>query len=330
MNHSSSRRTFLVSTAAAGATLGLPSLALAQAYPDKGKPIKVIVPFPVGASVDASARAYSQAMGEILGATFVVDNRTGADGVIGLQAVKQAAPDGYTMLFTSISTQAVNPHLFKQLSYDPLKDFTPLAATLKGTLMLCVGPSMSSFKSAREFADAAKASPGKYTYASVSATTRLAGEMIGKAVGAKLLNVPYRNYADLVSDLLSGRVDMVVADLPTATSYLKQGMRPLGVVASTRIPGLPAVPTFQEQGIPGLDLVGWHGAYVPANTPVAVVATLRDAVVRAAKSKVVKDFNSNNGVEPLDLVGDQFAAFQRAEYEKWGRAAREAGLQGTL
>lgn len=330
MAHPYSRRNLLTAAAAVGATLGMPPPASAQSFPDKTKPIKGLCPFPAGSTADTVGRAYAQAMSEILGANVVIENRPGAEGVIGLQAAKTAPADGYTMLFTSLSTQVVNPHLFKRLTYDPLKDFIPLAGTIKSVLLMNVGPSLSSFKSAQEFIEAAKANPGKYSCASVSATTRLAGQMLAKAAGIKLLNVPYKNWSDLTSDLLSGRVDILVADGPAVVPYLKLGMRSLAAAASTRVPSLPEVPTLQEQGVPGPDIVGWHAAYVPAKTPAAVVTTLRDAVRQAAKSRVVKDYFSTFGVEPLDLASEEFAAFQRAEFDKWGEAVREAGLQGTL
>lgn len=329
MDRTFSRRA-MMAAAAAAASLGVPFLARAQAYPEKGKVIKAISPFSAGSSPDTLARAYAQAISEIVGTSVVVENRPGGESVIGLQAAKMAPPDGYTMLFTSLSTQVVNPHLFKQLAYEPLKDFIPLAGTLKVTLAMFVGPSMAQYKSAKEFVEAARANPGKFTYASGSATTRLAGEMIAKAANIKMVNVPYRNIAEIFGDMIGGRVDFFVTDLPTATPFTKQGVRALAVAGPARLAAIPDVPTFEEQGIPGVSVVGWHGAYLPANTPPAVVATLRDAVRQSTKSKVVKDYYATFGVEPLELAGEEFAAFQRSEFERWGRAVRDAGMQGTL
>jgi tripartite-type tricarboxylate transporter receptor subunit TctC len=325
-----SRRSVLAAAAATAATLGMPGPAAAQAFPDKNRPIRGIAPAPVGSTVDTLARAYAQAMGEALGTTIVIENRPGAEGSIGMQAVKSSPADGHTLLFTSSSTQVVSPHLFKQMAYDPLKDFIPLGGTMKVTLLMVVGPSLASFKTMKEFVEAAKASPGKFSYASVSATTRLAGEMISKAAGIKLLNVPYKSYSDLTSDLISGRVDILVADVPSTAPLYKQGVRPFAVAGSSRLAAVPDVPTMQEQGMPGLEIVGWHAAYAPANTPATTVAALRDALRKATTSKVVKDFYSNFGTDALDLVGEDFAAFQRTEFEKWGKAVSEAGMQGTL
>jgi tripartite-type tricarboxylate transporter receptor subunit TctC len=329
MAHPYSRRTALKTAGAIAATLGLPSLTLAQSFPDKSKPIKGIAPAAAGTTVDTLARAYAQAMSEILGTNVVIENRAGAEGVIGLQAAKTAAPDGYTIMFTSVSTQSVNPHLFKELTYDPLKDFIPLGGTMKVPLLMNAGPKLP-FKTAREFVEAAKAEPGKYTYASISATTRLSGEMFAKAAGIKLLNVPYKSFADFVSDVLAGRTNIYFADGAAVLPYAAQGMRSLATATATRVARFPDLPTMAEQGVPGLDIVGWHAAYVPANTPAAVVTVLRDALQKAVSSKVVKDYISNSGNEPLALFGEEFAAFQRAEYDKWGRAVRDAGLAGTL
>lgn len=323
-----SRRTALKAAAALGTAL-LPSLGRAQSFPDKSKPIKGIAPFAAGTTVDTLARAYAQALGEILGTNVVVENRAGAEGVIGIQAAKTAAPDGYTLLFTSVSTQSVNPHLFKQLTYDPLKDFIGLGGTMKVPLLMNAGPKLP-FKSAREFVEAAKAQPGKYSYASISATTRLSGEMFAKAAGIQLLNVPYKSFADFISDVLAGRTDIYFADAAAVLPYANQGMRSLATATAARVARFPDLPTMAEQGVPGLDIVGWHAAYVPANTPRPVVATLVDALRKATDSKVVKDYLATAGNEPLKLYGDEFVAFERAEHEKWGKAVRDAGLAGTL
>lgn len=322
------RRQFLAA-AAAGALLDSPFAAFAQSFPEKGKQIRGISPYAVGSTGDTLARAYAQAMSESMGTTVIIDNRPGAEGVIGVQAVKAAPADGYTMLFTSLSTQVVNPHLFKKLSYDPLTDLIPLAGTMRTALCMTVSPTLP-FKSAKEFIDAAKAAPGKYSYASISATTRVAGETLAKTTGAKLLNVPYKQFGDLMADLLTGRVDIFMIDPPSVLPFTKQGVRVFATAASKRLPAFPDVPTFQELGYAGLEIPGWHAAYAPAKTPPEVVAVLRDSVQKAGQSKYVKDYYSRFGMEPLDLVGDQLAAFQKAEYDKWGKAVHDAGLTGIL
>lgn len=308
---------------------GLPSLARAQSYPDRSRPIRGIAPASAGTTTDSVARVYAQALSEILGTSVVIDNRAGAQGVIGLQAVKTAPPDGYTIMFTSISTQAINPHLFKQIGYDALADFIPLAGTMKSILLMNAGSSVKA-NSAREFIAAAKANPGKYAVGSISATTRLAGEMFAKAAGISLLSVPYKSHSDLTSDLLSGRIDLYFADQGAIGPYYKMGLRSLAACSSARSKSLPDVPTMQEQGVAGLEIIGWHGAYAPANTPRAITSVLQDALRQASNSKPVRNYFSTFGTEPLELVGEEFAAYNRAEFERWGVAVREAGLAGTL
>ena len=323
-----SRRGFIAAAGALGATFGLPAPGLAQAFPDKSRPIKGIVPFSAGATVDALARIYAVQMGEILGTSILIDNRPGAEAVIGVQAAKAAPADGYTILFASSSTQVVNPHLFKKLPYEPMKDFTPLGGTMKTPLMMITGPKFPH-KSVKEVIAAARAEPGKFSYGSVSSTTRLAGEMFAKAAGIKLLNVPYKSFSDFITDTLANRIDFFFADAAALLPNVSLGMRGLAICAPTRASRLPDIPTMAQEGLP-LDIIGYQAAYVPAGTPPAVVAILRDAVRKAEGTRAVREFIANTGNEVMNLIGDDFAAFERAEYDKWGRAVRDAGMAGML
>lgn len=249
MAHLHSRRDVVAGAAALGATFGLPGRAFAQtAFPDKSRPIRAIVPFSAGSTVDALARIYSQHMGESLGTNFIVDNRAGAESVIGIQAVKSMPADGYTVLFSSISTQLVNPHLFKQLPYDAMKDFAPLGGTMRTPLIMMAG-SKFPLKSVREFVAAAKAAPPeKYSYASISSTTRLCGAIFASAAGIKLLNVPYKDFGGMMTDVLEGRVDVVFSDGAGLKQNMKLGMRGLAVSAKTRSASFPDVPTMEQEG----------------------------------------------------------------------------------
>jgi tripartite-type tricarboxylate transporter receptor subunit TctC len=329
MTQSRSRRSVIAGAAAWSATLALPTLAFGQAaFPDKSRPIKGIVPLSAGSTVDALARIYAQQMSEILGTNVVIDNRPGAEYVIGLQAVKSAPADGYTILFSSNSSQVVNPHLFKQLPYDPFKDFTALGATMKVPLVMITGPNFP-FKSVKEVVAAAKAAPEKYSYGSVSSTTRLAGEIFAKAAGIKLLNVPYKSFTDFISDTLANRINFFFADGAALVPYVSQGMRGLAVTSKTRVARFPDIPTLQEEGF-AVEIIGYHAAYVAAGTPPAILAVLRDALRKAEASKPVRDFIANSGNEVMNLHGEQFTAHEHSEYEKWGRAVKDAGMAGTL
>ncbi|MET8523953.1 tripartite tricarboxylate transporter substrate binding protein [Nocardioides sp. NPDC004968] len=323
-----SRRTFLAASTLS-ATFGLPSLAFSQGYPDKNKPIRALVPSSPGATTDVVARSFSQALAEVLKANVIVENRAGADGVIGMQAAKSAAPDGQTILFTSLSTMSMNPFLFKQLPYDPEKDFIPLAGTVKFGLILCVGTSVKE-KTLQELMVKAKASPGKYTYASVSATTRLAGHMMAKAAGVELLNIPFKNYTDVMTNLISGKIDMFMTDVAGAQPFFSQGVRAIAATPAKRLPDMPDLPTLQENGIAGIDITGWHGAWLPAKTPAPIVDTLKSAFRDVWANKHVRELCEKKGMETLDLTGDDFAAFLRVESEKWGSAIREAGMANTI
>lgn len=329
MNSFCSRRSFLTSAVAMGAALGMPRLTVAQTnFPDKSKTMRGVVPLAAGSTVDVLARIYAREMSESLGTTFIIDNRPGGEFLIGLQAVKSAPADGYTVLFSSISSQVVNPHLFRQLPYDALKDFIPLGATMKTPLVMITGP-LFPLKTVKDVVTAAKADPEKYTYGSVSATTRVAGAMFASTTGIKLVNVPYKNFGDMIQDTLANRIDFFFADPAALLPYQAKGMRGLAVCAKTRLSRFPDVPTMAEEGVP-LEIVGYHSAYVAAGTPPAVVAVLRDALKKAEGSKAVQDFIASTGNEVMNLHGDQFAAYERSEYERWGKAVRDAGLAGTL
>lgn len=323
------RRGVIAGAAALGATLGLPRLAFGQvAFPDKSKTIKAIVPFATGATVDVLGRIYAQQVGQTLGTTVVVENRPGAEGVLGVLAIKTAPADGYTYLCASISTQVVNPHLFKQPPYDSQKDFIPIAGTMKNPFVMIAGPNFP-FKTVKEFVAAAKSEPGKFTFASISSATRLAGEMFAKAAGIQLLNVPYKNQSDFISDTLANRVNFFFADPGNLITNMPLGMRGLAVCTKSRLARLPDIPTMENQGIQ-LEIVGYHSAYVAAGTPSNARGALIDAFRKAEASKAVRDYIATTGNEPMTLFGDEFAAYERAEYDRWGRAAREAGLAGTL
>ncbi|MEY4099003.1 MAG: hypothetical protein RL300_174 [Pseudomonadota bacterium] len=297
----------------------------AQTYPDKSKPVRIIVPFGAGISVDLLARAMSRAMSEQAGLNVVVDNRPGGEAIIGAQAAKAAAPDGYTIFLGTISTQAMNPHMFDKLPYDPIADFIPLVGVGTTPLMVNLGPT-TSFKNVREFIAAARTSPGKYTLGIASSFTRLTAEVFQKAAGVDMLVVPHKNLTDAVLGLASSQLDMVIVDSATAGPYYTKGVRPIATTGATRTNSFPNTPTLREEGLADFEVVGWFAAYFPAKTPAAVTATMREILKNAVKSKYVSDVRNNFAMEPLELTGDQLDAFQRSELEKWGKAIRAANM----
>lgn len=313
---------------AAGMLL-LPALGLAESWPNKSRPIRVFAPFGAGTSTDVLARAVARGVSERYGVDVVIDNRPGGEGVIGVNALLGAAPDGYNILFTSLSTQVLNPHLFKALPYDPLKDMIPLAGLASTPLMVNFGKS-TTFKTVGEFIAAAKSQPGKYSIGSSSATTRVAGVMLSTAAGIETLSVPYSNFTNAMTDLAAGEIDVVIVDAATAGSFYKHGVRPLATTSARRSELLPDVPTLQEAGVKGFDLTGWFAAYAHVNTPPAIVAALREMIRDGVNSQYVSDVYRTTGMQLLDIAGEPLASFQERELDKWGEAIRAAGLENTL
>ena len=302
--------------------------AWAQTYPDVSKPLRILVPFGAASSTDLLARALAQGITEVSGMNAIVENKAGAEGQIGMTAGKAAAPDGYTLVMTTSSTQVLNPHMLPSLPYDPVADFVPVGGVAKFALVLNVGPSFTQ-KSAREFIEAARANPGKYSFGSGTATTRLAGELLQSVAGIRLLSVPYKSQTEAITSLAGGQVDLVFMDLPGSAAQHKTGrVRPLAVSGATRMDALPNVPTLQEQGLSGYDVTGWWAAYFPAKTPPGVVATMRDILQKAVKTQPVKKAFANFGLEPMPVMGNELAAVQRRDFERWGKLVRTANLAG--
>ena len=309
--------------------LAVSSWAFAQTYPDKSRSLKIIVPFGAGSSQDLLARSLGRGITEVSGLTVFVENRPGAEAVIGMQAAKNSRADGYTLLLTNSSAQVLNVHTLPQLPYDPVADFVPLVGIAKFSLVMNARPSLP-FKSIRELIEGARTNPDKYTYASATASTRVAMEMFEHQAGIKLKQIPYKTMADATTALVGGQVDLLMNDVATVVAYYKSGqLRPLATTGLTRMAALPNVPTLREAGLPDYELTGWVATYFPAHTPPAIVATMQDIVRKAAKTHYVVDALALASFEPLELSGDQLTALQRSESEKWGKLLRGAGAGGS-
>ena len=282
--------------AACGAAMA--SSALAQAtYPDH--PVKVIVALPAGGSVDMIARVVSQKLTAEMGQPFVVDNRAGASGQIGVPAVAKAAPDGYTLMVSPASFLTTNKSIWKALPYNPETDFTPIAKLVNQDMVLVV-PDKSKYRTVGEVVTAAKAAPGQLTYASSGdgSPQHLAGLMFENRAGIKLLHVPYKGGAPAITDLLAGVVDMVLAPMPEALPHIKAGkLQAIGVLSERRSSLLPAVPTMREAGINDLVLSAWIGILAPAKTPQPVIDRLNRSV-RAALQGDARTKLLEAGMEP--------------------------------
>ena len=312
--------------ALAAAIAVAPLLAQAEAFPEK--PITFVVPFAAGTATDQIARALGTQITAETKQAVVIDNKAGASGFIASQSVAKAPADGYTVLITTNTTHAANEHLFKKLPYDPVKDFSPVAALGKGGQIMVVNPSFPA-KSVAEFIALAKKEPGKYSFGSGSSSSRMAGELLQQMADIKLLHVPYKSNTLAVTDLLGGQINMMITDTATGLPQVKAGkLRALGFSSSTRSTLAPDVPTIAEAGVKGYEMGYWFAAYAPAKTPPAVVKRLNELLVKAAKSEAAKTaFYEPTGTEVFTSSPEELAKFQAGESQKWGRIVKAAGIE---
>jgi tripartite-type tricarboxylate transporter receptor subunit TctC len=318
----STRRHFI---ALAVAALALPAAHAQSGYPDK--PVTFIVPFAAASATDQLARALGQSITEQTGQPVVVENKAGASGMLAAQAAAKAAPDGYTVLITTNTTHAANEHLFRKLSYDPVKDFAPVTGLGKGGQVLVVKAD-APYRSVADVVAKAKQEPGKLSFGSGSSSSRVAGEMFKQLSGTDILHVPYKSNPQAVTDLMGGQIDLMITDTATGLPQVKAGkLRALGYSTQTRSPLLPDVPTIHEAGVPGYDMGYWFAAYVPAGTPQPVVARLNELLGQAVKSAPAKSFFETGGSEPWTTTPQELARFQTAETQKWGKVIKAAGIE---
>jgi tripartite-type tricarboxylate transporter receptor subunit TctC len=301
------------------------SAATAQDYP--AKPIKLIVPFPPGGGTDISARTLANKVSESAKWTFVIENKPGAGGNLGVEQAVRSAADGYTLVIGQTSNLAINPALYAKLPYDPLKDLSPIALVVSAPVVLVVAAD-SKFRSLADLLAAAKG--GTVTYASPGNGTvsHLAGELLQRASGVKLTHVPYKGAAQALTDTLGGQVDSFMSSVPSALAHVKSGrLRALAVSSAARSPQLPGTPTIAESGYPGFEASTWYGLLAPAGTPAPVISRLNGEVNRALAAKEVRERLASEGGETLGGSPAQFAAFLAAEHAKWGRVVRESGAK---
>ncbi|MFC5605368.1 Bug family tripartite tricarboxylate transporter substrate binding protein [Variovorax soli] len=318
------RRRFAALLAAAACALALPA---AQADTFPSKPITLVVPFAAGSGTDQMARVFAQVMGEETKVPIVVDNRGGASGFIAAQYVAKAAPDGYTALITTNTTQSANEHLFKKLPYDPVKDFAPVSLLSKGYMLLLVRPD-SPYKSVNDLLAAAKKSPGKLNFGSGSSSSRVASELLKQMAGVDMINVPYKSNPMAITDLIGGQVDFMFADAPTALPQVEGGkLRALAVSGTKRLASAPNLPTVDEAGVKGYDMSYWTAIYLPAGTPQPIVQKFNAWLAKASATPVARDFLAKTSGEEALSTPEQLAQFQAAESSKWGRVIKAAGIQ---
>lgn len=287
----------------------------AQAYPEKS--IRLVVPWPAGGGADAVGRAVAQALTTELGKTVYVENIAGAGGNIGTQQFIRSAPDGYTLLLATSSTNVANPYLYKKTGFEPVKDFTPVASVALIPSVLVV-PAASKFKSPQEIIAAAKAAPGKLSYGSggVGASAHLAGELFKSVAKVDITHVPYKGSGPALTDVMGGQLDMMFDT--GAFPHIKGGkIRALAVAADKRQPLIPDVPTFDELGIKGMVMNAWYGVAAPAGTPAPVVAKVNEAVNKALKSGDLAKRLADIGADVRSGSAEDFSRFWRSELARY-------------
>src|SRR5581483_8585809 len=301
--------------------------AAAQQYP--AKPVKIIVAFSPGGSTDLLARAVGQKLGERWGQPVVVENRVGASGMIGADAVAKSAPDGYTLLMCSPQEVAVNHHVFPKVPYDPRRDLAPITLVTVTPLVIAVNPGVPA-KDIAALVTLAKAKPGTLGYATpgTASTQHLTGEILQAAAGIKLVHVPYKGAGQSIPDVIGGQVPIGVYGILTISPQSKAGkLRILAVTTPKRSPIAPDVPTMAESGFPGFDTSLWFGLLAPAGTPKDVIAKIHDDTARALKLPDVAERIAAQGGEVIGSTPAQFAAFIAAEDAKYAKIIREAGVR---
>jgi len=301
--------------------------AIAQAYP--AKPIRMIVPFPPGGGTDIAARTIANMLSGTVKWTFVVENKPGAGGNLGVEQAVKSPADGYTLVIGQTSNLAINPALYAKLPYDPLRDLSPVALIVSAPVVFVVAAS-SRYASLSDLLAAAKADPGVVTFASPGNGTvsHLAGELLQRAAGVRLTHVPYKGASQALTDTLGGQVQSFMSSVPSALSQIRAGrLRAIAVSSATRARELPEVPTIAEAGYKGFEASTWYGLLAPAGTPAPIIARLNAEVNRVLKTPEVRERLAAEGGEALGGSPEQFASFLKAEHAKWGRVVKESGAK---
>jgi tripartite-type tricarboxylate transporter receptor subunit TctC len=308
------------------AVITLAVAANAQTYPDR--PIRMIVPFTPGGPPDVIARVIADAAGARLKQTIVVENRPGGGSTVGTQAVAGAAPDGYTLLFASTTSLSIAPSLFKNVAYDPIKDFTPVASVSIGPMVVVVHPSVPA-KTVKELVDHAKANPGKLNYGSgVASPPHIAWGLFTKVTGTDVLYVPYRGMAPAMNDLIAGQIHMMIDGTGPLLPFIQDGkIRPLAVTGKTRSPDFPDLPTMGEAGYPDYVLSFWTGIVAPAGTPAEIIAKVNAAVNESLKLPEMKQHLAKFNIEANAASPQEFKAFIATEAGRWGGIIRSANIK---
>ncbi len=291
------------------------------------RPIRLISPFTPGGGNDLVSRAVAVAMTRNIGQSVVVDNRPGANTIVGMEIVARAAPDGYTLIMTS-STQAINATLYPKLPYDSIKSFAPVTVVGSSPLIVAVPPS-SPIKSITDLIAAARAKPGELTYPSAGTgnATHLGGELFASMAGVTLTHVPYKGSGPGLTDLSAGRLSVAFSTALSVVPFVNGGrLRAIAVTSAKRSSFMPDLPTVAESGLPGYEAGSWYGVVAPANTPRPVISRLHAEIVKVLVLPDVRDRLVSQGIDPVGNTPDEFAAYLKSEIGKWAKIIKSTGV----
>ncbi len=319
--------TLVAALAALGATAA-EAASPADNYPSRV--VRLIVPFPAGGTTDIFARHIGDRLAKALGHNFVIDNRGGAGGNIGSDAVAKADPDGYTLLMGTVGTHAINHSLYARMPYDALRDFAPVAFAAGVPNVLVVNPKNVKATTVQEFIAEAKAAPKKLNFASSGNGTsiHLSGEMFKQMTGVDIVHVPYRGSAPAVNDLIAGQVDLMFDNLPSSIGQVRGGnLRAIAVTSAKRSPALPDVPTVADSGLPGFEASSWFAIFAPAKTPPEIVQKLNAEVLKILADPEVQSRFAEIGGEIRPYKPEELRAFVQSEIEKWAKVVKASGAK---
>lgn len=308
--------------------IGLAATGAAQEFP-AGKPVRVLIGFAPGGGTDIQIRQVAPKLGEVLGVPVIVENRPGASTMLAGQEVARAAPDGHTLWYSFSGAFAQNPHTLLNMPYDPFKDFTPISLGARGPTVLATHPSVPT-GSLKDFIAWGKANAGKVSYASFGTGTssHIFGEMLAQQTGIDMVHIPYKGVADAANDLFAGRVHMIFDSATSSVGYVRAGkLKLFGVVAENRMALLPDVPTMNELGTKGIDIIGWLAYFGPAGMRPEVVQRLNAAIARALAHPEVKDGFERGVYEAVGSSPAELSRIVRDSYDRWGALIRRAGIK---
>lgn len=316
-----------VALAVAAGVLSAGPSAADTAWPAPGKNITLVLPFAAGSGTDSTTRLISKELAVGLGTNIVIENKPGANGSIAASYVARAEPDGYTIFVTTNTSHSANPYLLKNMTYDPIKDFTPIARTGDLPFMLVINPEIPA-NSVAELIALAKKDPGKYSYASGSSSAIVSGATFATMAGIELLHIPYKSSPPALTDVIAGRVSMMFIDVPTGLPHVKgKALKALAGTTLKRSALLPDLPTMDEAGVKGFDITSWQGYLGPANLPKPIVTRLNAEIRKVIERPDIRDALANRGMEAFSGTPESFDAFLKDQLVVWEKLIRQAKIE---